>query len=46
MPNAELPDDDAMIQVYTAGVNHLDAKIRDGEFKLILSYRLPRVFGQ
>ena len=34
MPNPELRDDDVMVQVCAAGVNPLDAKIRDGEFKL------------
>ena len=28
-----------------AGVNMLDSKIRDGEFKLILPYRLPLILG-
>ena len=45
MPNPELRDDDVMVQVYAAGVNLLDVKIRDGEFKLILPYRLPLVLG-
>ena len=45
MPNPELRDDDVMVQVYAAGVNLLDAKIKDGEFKLILPYRLPLILG-
>jgi D-arabinose 1-dehydrogenase-like Zn-dependent alcohol dehydrogenase len=45
MPNPELRDDDVMVQVYAAGVNLLDAKIKDGEFKLFLHYRLPLVLG-
>jgi NADPH:quinone reductase-like Zn-dependent oxidoreductase len=45
MPNPELRDDDVMVQIYAAGVNLLDAKLRDGEFKLILPYRLPLVLG-
>jgi NADPH:quinone reductase-like Zn-dependent oxidoreductase len=45
MPNPELRDDDVMVQICAAGVNLLDAKIRDGEFKLILPYRLPLVLG-
>jgi len=45
MPNPELRDDDVMVQVCAAGVNPLDAKIRDGEFKLVLPYRLPLVLG-
>ena len=34
-----------MVQICAASVNPLDAKIRDGEFKLILPYRLPLVLG-
>ena len=34
-----------MVRVHAAGVNVLDSKIRDGEFKLILPYRLPLVLG-
>jgi len=45
MPNPELRDDDVMVQVCAAGVNPLDAKIRNGEFKLVLPYRLPLVLG-
>ena len=36
MPEPELRDDDVLVRVHAAGVNPLDAKIRDGEFKLIL----------
>jgi NADPH:quinone reductase-like Zn-dependent oxidoreductase len=45
MPDPELRDNDVMVQICAAGVNLLDAKIRDGEFKLILPYRLPLVLG-
>jgi alcohol dehydrogenase len=38
-------DDDVLVEVHAAGVNPLDAKIRDGEFKLILPYRLPLILG-
>jgi NADPH:quinone reductase-like Zn-dependent oxidoreductase len=34
-----------LVQVRAASVNLLDAKIRDGEFKLILPYRVPFVLG-
>ncbi len=34
-----------MVQIHAASVNVLDAKIRDGEFKLILPYRLPLILG-
>lgn len=41
----ELRDDEALVEVHAAGVNVLDAKIRSGEFKLILPYRLPVILG-
>ena len=45
MPEPELQDDDVLVQVHAAGVNVLDSKIRNGEFKLILPYRLPLILG-
>src|SRR5437879_13609655 len=45
MPDPELREDDVLVQVHAAGVNPLDSKIRNGEFKLILPYRLPLVLG-
>lgn len=44
-PKPELRDHDVMVEIHAAGVNLLDSKIRDGEFKLILPYRLPLVLG-
>lgn len=38
-------DADVLVQVHAAGVNLLDAKVRDGEFKLVLPYRTPFVAG-
>jgi len=45
MPDPELRDDEVLVQVHAAGVNLLDSKIRDGEFKFILPYRLPTALG-
>lgn len=45
MLEPELKDDDVLVQVHAAGVNPLDTKIRDGDFKLLLPYRLPLVLG-
>ena len=45
VPDPELRDDEVLVQVHAASVNLLDSKIRDGEFKLILPYRLPIVLG-
>jgi len=41
----DVGDDDVLVEVHAAGVNLLDAKIRSGEFKLILPYRTPLVMG-
>ena len=45
MPDPELRNDDVLVEVHAAGVNPLDSKIRDGQFKRILRYRLPLVLG-
>src|SRR6266849_5143347 len=45
MPDPELREDDVLVQVHAAGVNLLDSKIRNGEFKLLLPYRLPLILG-
>ena len=45
VPDPQVGEDDVLIRIHAAGVNPLDAKIRNGEFKLILPYRLPLVLG-
>jgi NADPH:quinone reductase-like Zn-dependent oxidoreductase len=45
MPLPALRDDDVLVEVHASGLNPLDSKIRDGEFKLILPYRPPFVLG-
>jgi NADPH:quinone reductase-like Zn-dependent oxidoreductase len=45
MPQPQLRDDEVLVQVHAAGVNLLDSKLRDGEFKLILPYRVPLILG-
>lgn len=45
VPEPELRDDEVLVQVHAAGVNLLDSKIRAGEFKLILPYRMPLILG-
>lgn len=41
----QLRENDVLVEVHAAGVNLLDSKIRSGEFKLILAYRMPLVLG-
>lgn len=38
-------DHDVLIRVEAAGLNQLDEKIREGEFKRILPYQLPQTLG-
>jgi len=45
MPDPDLREDDVLVRVQSAGVNLLDSKIRSGEFKRILPYRLPLILG-
>ena len=45
VPEPELREDEVLVQVHATGVNQLDSKIRNGEFKLILPYRTPFVLG-
>ena len=45
VPDPELREDDVLVQVHAAGINLLDSKIRNGEFKHVLPYRLPLILG-
>ncbi|MCA2377483.1 NADP-dependent oxidoreductase [Agrobacterium sp. 22-211-1] len=45
IPEPELRANDILVEIRAASVNLLDNKIRDGDFKLILPYRLPLVLG-
>jgi NADPH:quinone reductase-like Zn-dependent oxidoreductase len=45
VPEPALREDEVLVQVHASGVNLLDSKIRGGEFKLILPYRVPFVLG-
>lgn len=44
-PVPKMGNNDVLVEIHAAGVNPLDAKIRDGQFKLILPYRLPLILG-
>src|SRR4051794_10046316 len=44
-PEPTVGDHDVLVEIHAAGVNLLDAKIRDGEFKLFLPYKSPFVLG-
>ncbi len=41
----DIQDHDILVEIHAAGVNGLDSRIRDGEFKFILPYRFPLILG-
>jgi len=45
MPLPEPQADEVLVEVHAAGINLLDSKIRNGEFKLILPYKTPFILG-
>ena len=45
VPEPEVGEQDVLVQVQAAGLNQLDEKIRAGEFKQILPYKLPLTLG-
>jgi len=45
VPEPVVKETDILVQVHSAGVNLLDSKIRNGEFKLLLPYKLPFTLG-
>lgn len=44
-PEPTVGDRDVLVDIHAAGVNLLDAKIRDGEFKVFLPYEAPFTLG-
>ena len=44
-PDPKVGENDVLVQVHAAGVNPLDSKIRNGDFKQILPYRFPLILG-
>ncbi len=45
LPEPEMGDGDVLVEVHAASVNPLDLKIRNGELKPPLPYKLPLVLG-
>ena len=44
-PEPVVGDQDVLVQVVAAGLNQLDEKVRAGEFKQILPYKMPLTLG-
>ncbi|WP_310208321.1 NADP-dependent oxidoreductase [Ancylobacter sp. 3268] len=45
IPEPSVGADDVLVEIHATGLNQLDTKLRDGEFKLILPYKPPFVLG-
>lgn len=45
LQNPVIKNDEVLVEVYAAGLNLLDSKIKAGEFKMLLPYQLPLVLG-
>jgi NADPH:quinone reductase-like Zn-dependent oxidoreductase len=45
MPEPTIGESDVLVEIHAAGLNLLDSKIRDGEFKPVLPYRPPFILG-
>jgi len=45
MPEPELRPDDVLVQIHAASINPVDFKIRDGQLKVVLPYRVPFILG-
>jgi NADPH:quinone reductase-like Zn-dependent oxidoreductase len=45
VPMPSLKSNEVMVEIYAAGLNLLDSKLKSGDFKLILPYKLPLILG-
>ncbi len=41
MPEPVMNDDDVLVQVHASGLNHLDLRIKSGEFKMLVPFHSP-----
>lgn len=41
----KVDENEVLVEIHAAGVNLLDSKIKTGEFKLILPYKIPLILG-
>jgi NADPH:quinone reductase-like Zn-dependent oxidoreductase len=44
-PEPPVKENEVLIEIHSASVNQLDAKIKTGEFKLLLPYKFPLILG-
>ncbi|MFS0604045.1 NADP-dependent oxidoreductase [Peribacillus frigoritolerans] len=44
-PMPKINNDEVLVEIYAASINPLDTKIRKGELKLLLNYKMPLILG-
>lgn len=44
-PMPKMNNDEVLVEIYAASINPLDTKIRKGELKLLLKYKMPLILG-
>lgn len=45
VPEPIIKENEVLIQIHSASINQLDAKIKTGEFKMLLPYKFPLILG-
>ena len=45
VPNPTIKEDEVLVEIHSASVNQLDNKLKSGEFKMMLPYKLPLILG-
>lgn len=45
VPVPTVADNEVLVEIHAAALNPLDSKIKNGDFKLILPYKLPLILG-
>lgn len=45
LPTPKIHDSQLLIEIHAAGVNVLDAKLKDGDFKAVIPYKMPLILG-
>ncbi|MEZ5041884.1 MAG: NADP-dependent oxidoreductase [Saprospiraceae bacterium] len=45
VPEPIVKENDVLIEVHSASINQLDAKLKSGEFKLLMPYKFPLILG-
>lgn len=45
VPKPSIKENQVLVEIHSASVNQLDSKLKSGEFKMMLPYKLPLILG-